>query len=286
MPDWISPRQLEEWIRDGDELALLDVREQGAFASGHLLLAACLPLSRLELEVERLVPRRGTRIVLCDAGEANCELAHRAAQRLVELGYREPRVLSGGVLASRDAGYELFTGINVPSKAFGELVEQRCGTPHLGATELRARLDRGEKIAILDARPLDEYRRMCIPGGIDVPGAELVYRVYDLVPDPETLVVVNCAGRTRSIIGAQSLINAGVERRIAALENGTMGWRLAGYDLEHGQERRAPEPSETGLRSARAAAQRVARALDWIPTRRIRKGTTAAGCRACRVGRA
>ena len=260
MPDSVSPRQLEEWMGDGDELALLDVREQGAFATGHLLLAACLPLSRLELEVERLVPRRGTRIALCDDGNADCELARTAARRLVELGFREPHVLEGGTRGWRDAGYELYSGINVPSKAFGELVEQRCGTPKLSATELRARLDRGEKIAILDARPLDEYRRMCIPGGIDVPGAELVYRVYDLVPDPETLVVVNCAGRTRSIIGAQSLINAGVERRIAALENGTMGWRLAGYDLEHGQERGAPEPSDAGLRSARAAAQRVARA--------------------------
>ncbi len=261
MPDWVSPRQLEQWLRDGDELALLDVREQESFATGHLLLAACLPLSRLELEVDRLVPRRGTRIALCDAGEAGCELARTAAGRLVELGFREPHVLERGTGGWRNAGHELYTGINVPSKAFGELVEQRCDTPKLSATELRARLDRGEKIAILDSRPLDEYRRMCIPGGIDVPGAELVYRVYDLVPDPETLVVVNCAGRTRSIIGAQSLINAGVERRIAALENGTMGWRLAGYELEHGQERRAPEPSDAGLRSARSAAQRVARAL-------------------------
>ena len=69
---------------------------------------------------------------------------------------------------------------------------------------------------------------MNIPNGIDVPGAELAYRIHDLAPNPETTVVVNCAGRTRSIIGAQSLINAGVPNPVVALENGTMGWHLAG----------------------------------------------------------
>ena len=51
---------------------------------------------------------------------------------------------------------------------------------------------------------------MNIPGSISVPGAELVLRAGRAAPDPETTIVVNCAGRTRSIIGTQSLINAGV----------------------------------------------------------------------------
>ena len=67
-------------------------------------------------------------------------------------------------------------------------------------------IDRGENMVILDSRPWSEYHQMNIPTGVDCPGAELAYRVHDLAPDPETTVVVNCAGRTRSIIGAQSLI--------------------------------------------------------------------------------
>jgi rhodanese-related sulfurtransferase len=98
---------------------------------------------------------------------------------------------------------------------------------------------------------------MNIPGGVNVPGAELVYRVQDLAVSPETLVVVNCAGRTRSIIGAQSLINAGLRNEVAALRNGTMGWHLAGYPLEHGKNRRAPPPSAAGLQQAIDAAGRV-----------------------------
>ena len=53
-------------------------------------------------------------------------------------------------------------------------------------------------------------------------------------PSPDTLVVVSCAGRTRGIIGAQSLINAGVPNRVMSLAGGTQGWRLAGLELESG----------------------------------------------------
>src|SRR5690606_35290739 len=116
--------------------------------------------------------------------------------------------------------------------------EHQSGTPSVSADELHAMMRGGERMVVLDSRPWTEYRRMNIPTGIDCPGAELAYRVHDSVHDPDTTVVVNCAGRTRSIIGAQSLINAGVRNKVVALRNGTMGWALSGYDLENGAERR------------------------------------------------
>src|SRR5213079_190553 len=100
--------------------------------------------------------------------------------------------------------------------------------------------------------------RISIPTATNVPGAELVLRVRDLAPSPDTMVVVNCAGRTRSIIGAQSLINAGVPNQVVALRNGTMGWQLAGLACESGKNRRAPAVSHDSLAWARAAADRVA----------------------------
>ncbi len=99
---------------------------------------------------------------------------------------------------------------------------------------------------------------MCIPGGIDVPGAELVWRARELAPDPDTLIVVNCAGRTRSIIGCQSLRNAGMPNRVVALKDGTMGWELAGFQAERGATRTAPSPSKQYREWSRAAADRVA----------------------------
>ncbi|HSA90425.1 MAG TPA: rhodanese-like domain-containing protein, partial [Burkholderiales bacterium] len=107
-------------------------------------------------------------------------------------------------------------------------------------------------------RPFEEYRRMSIPGGIDMPGAELAWRIHDLAPKPDTLVVVNCAGRTRSIIGCQSLRNAGIPNPVVALKDGTMGWELAGFTVERGAGRVAPPPSEDGRKKALAAAERVA----------------------------
>lgn len=258
MIEAVDARRLKAVLRDGQELALLDVREQGVFAREHLLFACCLPLSRLELLIDDLVPRRNTRTVVLDGGnEQSANLAARAAARLEELGYTGIAVLENGIEGWRVAGFELFSGVNVPSKAFGEIVEQVCHTPHIAPEELKSRLDSGEQMVILDARPMGEYHRMNIPGGINVPGAELVYRVHDLAPDEKTTIIVNCAGRTRSIIGAQSLRNAGIANPVAALKGGTMGWVLAGLALEHGQTRRAPPPSENGLAQARAAARRV-----------------------------
>jgi len=251
----MTPHQLRELLGDGRELAVLDVREEGVFAAGHLLTAACVPLSRLETRLDALVPRRDTRIALCDDDEA---LARRAAAVMRRFGFSDIAVLQGGVGAWKAAGFELFTGVNVPSKAFGEFVEHVCETPRIGAGELKAKLDAGEDVVVLDSRPMSEYRVMNIPGADDCPGAELVYRVHQVVKRPETLVVVNCAGRTRSIIGAQSLINAGLPNRVVALKNGTMGWHLGGFALEHGNERHAPAPGAEALAKARAAAARVA----------------------------
>ena len=251
----VSARQLKAMLHDGGEIALLDVREEGVFARRHLLLAASTPLSRLEVRVPQLVPRRSTRIVICDGNEG---LAQRAADKLARHGYSDLSVLNGGVDAWAAASYEVYSGVNVPSKAFGEFVEHSENTPRMEAREIKARLDAGEPVVILDSRPLAEYTKMSIPGGIDCPGAELVYRVHDVVRSPDTLVVVNCAGRTRSIIGAQSLINAGVPNRVVALKDGTMGWHLAGFELARQQGLLAPKPTPAGLAKAKQAAARVA----------------------------
>ena len=252
----IDAIQLKAMLHDGGEIAVLDVREEGEFAKRHLLLAASVPLSRLEVRVPLLVPRRGTRVVICDDNEG---LAQCATGTLLRHGYSEVAVLAGGVDAWAAQGYEVYSGINVPSKAFGEFVEHAENTPRMAAHEVKARLDAGENVVILDSRPLAEYRNMSIPGGIDCPGAELVYRVHDIVRSPDTLVVVNCAGRTRSIIGAQSLINAGVPNRVVALKDGTMGWHLAGFELAREQNLLAPQPTPQGLAQGLRAAARVAR---------------------------
>ncbi len=252
MTNFVTAQALKAMLSDGGELALLDVREEGAHSQSHLFYTVPMPLSSLELQAGFLVPRLGTRMVLVDAGGG---FAERAAAKLTTLGYLDVACLEGGIAAWEAAGYVLFSGVHVPCKAFGEYVEHHYDTPHIDAEELQAMRQAGDDLVILDSRPMDEYQVMNIPDGIDCPGAELACRVHDLAPDPDTLVVVNCAGRTRSIIGAQSLINAAIPNKVVALKNGTMGWHLAGYELERGQSRMAPPPSAAALPKAQASAR-------------------------------
>jgi rhodanese-related sulfurtransferase len=263
----IDARQLKAQLHDGGELALLDAREERPFSQRHLLMASCVPLSRLELLVDDLVPRRATRVVWCDGGEG---LAERAARRMAALGYQDVAVLEGGVAAWEAAGYRLYSGVHVPSKAFAEVVEHEAGTPWISAPELQALIEGGADIAIYDSRSYEEYHNNSIPNAISVPGAELVYRFTDLTPSPQTTVIVNCGGRTRSIIGAQSLINAGFRNKIVSLKDGTMAWHLAGLGVVQGATRRPPEVSPAGLSAARESATRMAARCD-IP--RIDKAT-------------
>ncbi len=250
----MTPSELRRRWRDGEEVALFDAREEDLFAGAHPFFAVCLPLSQAEARIDDLVPRKTAPIVVYDAGEG---LAARLAQRLEQRGYTTVSLLAGGLEAYALEG-QLFRDVNVPSKAFGELVESTCHTPSLPAREVKALIDAGADLAVLDVRRFEEYRTMSIPTGISVPNAELTLRVFDLVPSPQTLVVVNCAGRTRSIIGTQTLINLGLPHRVAALRNGTIGWTLEGYGLESGQTRTFPREAPASQARAMEAASRWA----------------------------
>ncbi|MDN3223786.1 cystathionine beta-lyase [Pseudomonas nunensis] len=257
MSQTVTPGQLQQWLFDGQEIALFDVREHGQYGEAHLFFGVNLPYSRLELEARRLAPNPQVRLVIYD--QDGGDVAARAARRLEVLGYASVHILAGGAEGWQAAGFQLFAGVHVPSKAFGELVEEASHTPHVTATQLAEWQARGEPLVVLDGRPFDEYRKMTIPGSVCCPNGELGYRVHDLVPDESTPIVVNCAGRTRSIIGAQTLINLGVKNPVYALENGTQGWYLEDFQLEHGSTRRyADEVSSDALPGQRLAAAQLA----------------------------
>ena len=129
----ITATELRERYQAGSELAIIDAREEGSFHERHLLMASCLPLSRLELMAPGLLPRRSAPVVVCDDGEG---LAERAAARLSESGYTDVSVLAGGVAAWETAEFPIYSGVHVPSKAFAEVVEHEYGTPWISAEEL------------------------------------------------------------------------------------------------------------------------------------------------------
>ena len=238
-----------------DEIALLDVREEGPHAEGHPLFAANVPLSRLELLAYAKLPRKSVPIVTIDSGEG---LAEAAARRLRTMGYVDVAVFRGGIEGWKAAGGELFIDVNVPSKAFGELLESVCHTPSMPAEEVKALIEAGEECIVVDARRFDEYQTMTIPGSISVPGAELALRLPAMLPNATTRVIVHCAGRTRSLVGTQSLINFGLPNKVCALRNGTIGWTLARQELELGQSRKYPDDGGPAVAASARKARNVA----------------------------
>src|SRR6201994_3647393 len=251
----ITPSQIRNMLLLREEIALLDLRHEADFATGHPLFAADMAVGRIALEAGVRLPRKDVPIVLYDAGEG---LVAEAAGHLKGLGYTDIRELEGGLAGWRQAGFEIFIDVNSYAKAFGELVETRRHTPSLSAEEVGALIASNANIRILDVRRPDEYATMNIPGSLSVPGAELVLRAGHVAPDPGTAIVVNCAGRTRSIIGTQSLINAGIANQAVALRNGTIGWTLANQTLEHGADRHGGPGAFEGARDqARDVAYRA-----------------------------
>jgi rhodanese-related sulfurtransferase len=251
-----TAESVRQALRAGAEIALADVRPEGLFAAGHPLFAASLPLGQLEAEVLSRLPRRSVPVVVYGDGGHDGADVTTAIGRLRELGYTRASALEDGLTGWAAGGGELFRDVNAPSKAFGELVAVRAGTPSIPAEDLFELITAGRPerespaCVVVDARRFDEFAVMSIPTATSVPGAELVLRARALAPDPATTIVVNCAGRTRSIIGTQSLINAQIPNRVVALRNGTIGWTLAGLELDHGGRRRAPRvPAEAAARA-------------------------------------
>lgn len=256
-PTTVSATELRALLEQRTDLVLADAREGNAYTGGHISVAVPVPASETELRLPLLAPRRTAPIVFTSAADDG--LAEQAALLAAAAGYADVRTLEGGIDAWVGAGYHLITNFSSLSKALGEYVERRYDTPRLSAETLKAKIDAGENIVILDTRPFDEYQAISIPGGIDAPGPELLYRAFDQVPDSTTQVVVNCAGRTRAIIGAQTLINAGFPNPVVSLENGTTAWLLAGYQPGRGADAVADVPSEENRARAAAAAEAVAR---------------------------
>lgn len=251
----ISPVELAALRERGDTHALLDLRERGAYERGHIFRATSLPRRLLEFRLLTLVTGRATPLALCDHDGS---IAALAAPTLAAMGYTDVRMLRGGIEGWRAAGRPLVQGLNVPSKVFGEQMLHANRTPQISPHQLKKRIDDAEDLVIVDSRTPEEYHRGCLPGSVSVPGGELVLRIAELVNNPAQTIVVHCGGRTRSYIGAESVRRLGLPNPVVALENGTMGWQLAGLQLERGATRWAPPISDRGRSLAEPLAARVA----------------------------
>lgn len=245
----VTKDRLIEWLRDGKELAVLDIRSAGEVGYASPLFATNLPGERLDAEIDRFIPRPAVRTVLVDDGEGSAE---RAAERLAAKGWSDIHFLRGGIPAWNEGGLDALPTFDIPGVPFAQKVRSEKNTPVVFARELKAWQEAGEDVVVIDTRTIAEYEKAHVPGAIGVPGAELLLRFSDLVPSPDTRVVVSCAGLPRAILGAQTLIDAGVENDVSYLHDGTRGWTDDGFELEKGRSRIYALASDNAKDAARA----------------------------------
>ncbi len=233
MKNFVEAKTVKSWISDEKELAFIDVRETAQHTAGHPIFSISIPFSEFEINIEKLLPNKNVRIVLFDNNDGISDITYKLAKNLK---YINTFVLKNGVDGWVKSKFRLFDGINVLSKSFGELVEKKFNTPSMTASQLFQKQKEKKDIIILDGRPFNEYNKMSIPGSVCCPNAEIPFRISELIKSSNTDIIINCAGRTRSIIGAQALINFGIKNKVYALENGTQGWFLANLKLDHGKK--------------------------------------------------
>lgn len=241
MADAVTPEDTQRALQSEQRLAVIDIREPLDYSHGHIGESTLVPRRLLEFRLPAVVPNETATVILCDR---HGERAHIDADWLGVLGYEDVSYIEGGMDAWENAGLRTIeaqdgvysTAFNYPSKDFGEKVQVEEDVEQIQPEELNDLLDdEDEDVLVTDVRTPDEYRSMTIPGALNVEGVDLGLYIGRLRDEKQT-VVVNCAGRTRSIIGTASLKKLGFEN-VYELENGTMGWDLAGYELEHGADR-------------------------------------------------
>ncbi len=250
----LTVRDLLAFLDGPASFALIDVREKGEYNLGQIESASPVPLGDLEWRIGELVPNYKAPIVLYCSDGRRSEIA---ADTLVKLGYQDVTYLGGGLVAWQSAGQPTHYGWGVRGKDYGEKVAVTEKIPQITPEEMVARQEKGERFVVLDSRTPSEYEQGHLPGACSVPGGQLPFEAMDLIGDKDPTVVVNCAGRTRSLLGAHLLRRMGIPK-VAALQNGTLAWQEAGYALERGPD---PRPSHPPSLLARERAEKFAQCV-------------------------
>jgi rhodanese-related sulfurtransferase len=254
MAQEISPQSLQKLMASAELHAVLDVRPGDDYRAGQIFRSTTVPLGELRDRLAALVPVKSVTTVLLHADEESSKASTSTAEAM---GYTDVRWLEGGYEGWTGAGLPVINGWSVVGKDHGERLLVQEPVPEIEANELAAKLKRGDNVVVLDSRTPAEFSRACIPGGRSVPGGELPLEITDILAKQKkegATVVINCAGRTRSILGAFQLQRMGIPN-VVALRNGTMGWQLAGHQLETGTQaqrpaRYSPEAIEVAERAA------------------------------------
>jgi adenylyltransferase/sulfurtransferase len=112
--------------------------------------------------------------------------------------------------------YEEFCGLNVVPQGDATKLED------ITATELKARLDRGDDIQVIDVREPHEFEIARLAGAKLIPLGQIVNRLNEIDPSRDT--VCHCKGGIRSAKAIEALKRAGFPGRLINLKGGITAW--------------------------------------------------------------
>ena len=99
--------------------------------------------------------------------------------------------------------------------------------------EVKARLDRGDRLLLVDVREESEWAKDHLPGAIHLGKGVIERDVEEKLPDTATEMILYCGGGFRSALAADNLQKMGYTK-VLSMDGGIRDWRDRGYPLTSG----------------------------------------------------
>ena len=212
----------------GTSFALIDSRERRDYVAGHWFGSTNIPLSLFSTRLGYLFQEPDFPIHFLDwQDKASAETIHQ----LKAIGFNNITIHNTRKPAMMGRGF--VKGEYVWSKAFGEVVAHEIDLPEVTPKQYLADYQDAQ---LFDVRPTAEYQDFTLPKSQSLPNSLLLANVQAL-KDTGKMSLLHCAGRTRSIIGAFTLMASGYDGPFAVFRGGTQAWQLDGYEREHDANR-------------------------------------------------
>jgi rhodanese-related sulfurtransferase len=115
------------------------------------------------------------------------------------------------------------------SPGFLKIVEEaKSRVRQTDVHEIKARLDRGEKVNLVDVREESEWAKGHLPDARHLSKGVIERDIETAVPDKNTELVLYCGGGFRSTLAADNLQKMGYTN-VLSMDGGWRGWNEANY---------------------------------------------------------
>ncbi|MBL6595952.1 MAG: hypothetical protein ISP43_03865 [Candidatus Puniceispirillum sp.] len=212
----------------GNPFALIDCRERRDYVAGHWFGSTNIPLSLFSQRLRFLFKAPDFPVHFLDWQDAE---SAEAIHQLTAFGFTDITCHKTEKPAEMRRGF--VKGEYVWSKAFGEVVAHEIDLPEVTPQQYLADYQDAQ---LFDVRPTAEYQDFTLPNSYSLPNSLLLANISALKSTGK-ISLLHCAGRTRSIIGAFTLMASGYDGPFAVFRGGTQAWQLDGYEREHNANR-------------------------------------------------